>query len=73
MGTWEDYRQERWDLIDAGTEVIVPTREHGRGKGSGVELDRETVGVWTMSDGKAVHICFYPTLAEALEAAGLSE
>jgi uncharacterized protein len=73
MGTWEDYRQERSDLIDAGDEVIVPTWEHGRGKGSGVELDRETVGVWTMRDGKAVHIRFYPTLSDALAAVGLSE
>jgi len=73
MGTWDDYRQERRDLIDAGIEVIVPTREHGRGNGSGLELDRQTVGVWTMRDGKAVRIRFYPTLPEALEAVGLSE
>src|SRR5215212_5135710 len=73
MGTWEDYRQERKGLIDAGEEVIVPTLEHGRGKASGVELDRQTVGVWTMRDGKAVRIRFYPTVAEALEAVGLSE
>ena len=73
MGTWEDYRQERGDLVDAGAEVIVPTREHGRGKGSGIELDRDTFGVWTMRDGKAVHIRFYATLAEALEAVGVAE
>jgi ketosteroid isomerase-like protein len=73
MGTWEDYRQERRDLIDAGEEVVVPTLEHGRGKGSGVELDRQTVGVWTMRDGKAVRIRFYTTVAEALEAVELSE
>jgi ketosteroid isomerase-like protein len=73
MGTWEDYRQERRGLIDAGEEVVVPTLEHGRGKGSGVELDRQTVGVWTMRDGKAVRIRFYTTVAEALEAVELSE
>jgi ketosteroid isomerase-like protein len=26
LGTWEDYRQERDELIDAGDDVIVPTR-----------------------------------------------
>src|SRR4026209_1980769 len=32
LGTWEDYRQERDELVDAGDEVIVPVREYGRGK-----------------------------------------
>jgi ketosteroid isomerase-like protein len=74
MGTWEDYRQERGDLIDCGTdEVIVPTREYGRGKGSGVALSRATYGLWTLRDGKAVRIRFYSTLAEAKEAAGIGK
>ena len=72
VGTWEDYRQERDEPIDAGDEVILPTREYGRGKGSGVALERPTFGVWTMRAGKAVRIRFYSTLAEALEAVGLS-
>jgi ketosteroid isomerase-like protein len=73
LGTWEDYRQERDDPVDAGDEVIVPVREYGRGKGSGIALERVTFGVWTMRDGKAVRIRFYPTMAEALEAVGPSE
>jgi ketosteroid isomerase-like protein len=73
MGTWENYRQERDEPIGAGAEVVVPTRASGRGKGSGIELERRTFGVWTMRDGKAVRIRFYPTLSEALEAVGLSE
>ena len=73
MGTWEDYHQEREEPVDAGDQVILPTREHGRGKGSGAVLERLTFGVWTLRDGKAVHICFYSTMAEALEAVGLSE
>jgi uncharacterized protein len=73
MGTWEDYRQERDEPIDAGDQIILPTREYGRGKGSGLALERPTFGVWTMRDGKAVRIHFYSTMAEALEAVGLSE
>ena len=73
MGTWEDYRQERDEPIGAGAEVVVPVREHGRGKGSGIELERRTFGVWTIRDGKAVRIRFYPTMSEALEAVGLPE
>jgi ketosteroid isomerase-like protein len=53
--------------------VIVPTREYGRCKGGGLNLNRLTVGVWTLRDGRVVRIRFYPTKAEALEAVGLSE
>jgi ketosteroid isomerase-like protein len=74
LGTWEDYRQVLDELIDlVGDEVLAVVREFGRGKGSGIEVERPTAGVWTMRDGKAVRIRFYPGKAEALEAAGLSE
>jgi ketosteroid isomerase-like protein len=72
MGTWEDYRQERDEPVDAGDQVILPTREYGRGKGSGVALERPTFGVWTMRNDKAVRVRFYATMADALEAVGLS-
>jgi len=73
LGTWEDYRQEVDEVIDLGDEVLVVVREFGRGKGSGIEVERPTAGVWTLRDGKAVRIRFYAGKAEALEAAGLSE
>jgi ketosteroid isomerase-like protein len=74
LGTWEDYRQEIDEVIDLGEdEVVVVLREFGRGKGSGIEVERPTAGVWTLRDGKAVRIRFYAGKAEALEAAGLSE
>ena len=72
LGTWEDYRQEQEEFIDAGDEVVVCVREHGRGKGSGLELARATFGVWTLNDGRAVRIRFYGTKVEALAAVGLS-
>ena len=72
LGTWNDYRQERDEFIDAGDSVIVSVREHGRGKGSGLELTRVTFGVWTLRGGRAVRISFYGTREEAFEAVGLS-
>jgi ketosteroid isomerase-like protein len=73
LGTWEDYRQEQDEFVDAGDEVVVAVREYGRGKGSGLALERRTFGVWTIRDGKVARIRFYTTMAEALEAVGLSE
>ena len=74
MGTWDDFRQELDELIDGGdTEVIAVVREFGRGKGSGIALERPTVGLWTMRDGKAVRIRFFERREDALEAVGVSE
>ena len=74
LGTWEDYRQELDEVIDAGDdEVIALVRESGRGKGSGIELERGTAGVWTLRDGKVVQIRFYERREAALEALGLKE
>jgi ketosteroid isomerase-like protein len=73
LGTWEDYRQEQDEFIDAGDEVVVAVREYGRGKGSGLPLERPTFGVWTICRGKVVGIRFYPERAHALKAVGLEE
>ncbi len=71
LGTWEDYRQELEEIIDTpGDEVIVLVREFGRGKGSGIEVERPTAGMWTIRDRKAVRIRFYPDRDAALEALG---
>jgi ketosteroid isomerase-like protein len=74
IGTWEDYRQELDELIDAGdNEVIALVREFGRGIGSGIELERPTAGVWTLRNGKAVRIRFYEGREAALEAVALRD
>ena len=50
------------------------SREAGRGKGSGVEVQTHlTAHLWTLKDGKAVQMQSYWERSDALEAAGLSE
>jgi ketosteroid isomerase-like protein len=74
IGTWEDYRMELDALVDAGdSEVIALVRELGRGKASGIELERPTAGVWTLRNGKVIRIRFYERRQAALEALGLAE
>ena len=62
-------------FIDAGDDhVLVFSREGGRGKGSGAEVQTHlTAHLWTLKDGKAVRMHSYWERAEALEAVGLSE
>jgi ketosteroid isomerase-like protein len=70
----EDYRMEPERFIDAGDErVVVFSREGGRGKGSGAEVQTHlTAHLWTLDEGKAVRMQSYWERADALEAVGLA-
>ena len=71
-GAWIDYRLEIEDLIDAGDHVLVTTRESGRGKGSGMKIDQQSFGVFTLRDGQIIRWKVFLARGDALEAAGLS-
>ncbi len=56
-----------------GLTLAPVLREIGRGKGSGVAVDRPLATLYTVIDGKIVRITTFRTEQEALEAAGLRE
>jgi len=74
--TWEEgfasERMEAEELVDAGDQIVVTVRHHGRGRASGIEVDQRFAMVWTLSGGRAVRMDVYPTREEALKAVGLS-
>ena len=70
---WGNYDEVLEELIDAGEQVIVGATGRGRGRASGAEVEWSQYGVWTIRDGKVIRVVWFPTRAEALEAAGLSE
>ena len=72
-GTWEAFRMELEELIDAGDHVIGIEHQSGRGRGSGLPLAQMYFSVFTLGDGKVTRIAWFQTRAQALEAAGLSE
>jgi ketosteroid isomerase-like protein len=59
------------EFIEAGERVVVLGTLRGRGRGSGVEVERPQGYVWTIRDGRAVRFEWYPDQGKALEAAGL--
>jgi ketosteroid isomerase-like protein len=74
LDTFDDFRQEPVELIDAGEDKVIPVlRVTGRAKLSGVETDLTYAALYTFRDGKIAVGREYFTRAEALEAAGLSE
>ena len=72
-GTWDDYRVVVEELIEAGSSVVVVGREIGRGKGSGVPIQRQVAQLWTLHRGRIIRWEIFPDKAAALEAAGLWE
>jgi ketosteroid isomerase-like protein len=74
MGAFEDYEFEVEHLTDlGGGTVAVVVVERGRGKGSGVPVERTMAGLYTVIDSKIVRITGFPSEREALQALGLSE
>ncbi len=72
-GTWDEYAIDPIEFIDAGQSVVITVREHGRGKTSGVPVERQQTQVWTFRNGRIVRWELFGERADALEAAGLSE
>jgi ketosteroid isomerase-like protein len=72
---FDDYRMVPEEFIDAGEDqVLVFSREGGRGKGSGAAVQTNpTAHLWTLRNGKAIRMQSYWERADALKAAGLSE
>jgi ketosteroid isomerase-like protein len=73
LGMWDELRFEPERFIDLGDDVVVRVTVHTRGKGSGVPLTVHVAHAFTLRDGLVTRHVLYPDLAEALEAAGLSQ
>ena len=71
IDTFDDFRIEPVELIDAGGDTVVGVlRFGGRAKLSGVETDSTFGVVFSIRNGKIARGREYGTRAEALEAAG---
>jgi ketosteroid isomerase-like protein len=73
-GTFEDFRWEVEQLRDLGPgTVLAVLTETGRGKGSGVPVDRPLASLYTLIDGKIVRVTTFSSEEGALEAVGWRE
>jgi ketosteroid isomerase-like protein len=73
LEVWERYVWEPEEVRDEGDVVVALLRTTGRGRGSGVEIERKTAMIWTVRAGKALGLRFYREPERALEAVGLQE
>jgi ketosteroid isomerase-like protein len=70
---WEDLRPQAREFLDAGKRVVVTGRMIGKGKGSGVQVERDFAGIWTVHHGRIVRWDICSDRAQALKSAGLAE
>jgi ketosteroid isomerase-like protein len=70
---FSEYYVENLDYVEAGDCVLVPSRQWGVGRESGIRTEVELTTLYELGDGKIVRIQQFDALGEALEAAGLSE
>jgi hypothetical protein len=68
---FSEYHVENLDYIEAGDCVLVPSRQWGVGRESGIRTELELTTLCELRDGKIARIQQFDTLNEALEVAGL--
>jgi ketosteroid isomerase-like protein len=77
QGRYEDWEHRSFDaveIIDAPPNAVIALgRMRGKGRASGVDVEANSVTVWTLRHGKVSQIKLYRTRAEALRAVGLAE
>jgi ketosteroid isomerase-like protein len=73
LATWDSFRSEAEEFIDAGDRVVVYVHLRGVLKGSPFEVESKQADVYTFLDGKIIRIENYSDRAEALEGVGLVE
>ena len=71
--SWESWRWDPEEFIEAGERVVAVLRVHATGRQSGVDVERVDGAVWTLREGRCVRLDYYGSREEALEAAGLRE
>jgi ketosteroid isomerase-like protein len=71
---WDDFRLDLIDVIDVSDDVVISvTRQRGRGRESGIDMDFEVYFVAHGRDGMTNRLEMFFSREQALKAAGLEE
>ena len=73
VGAWDEWREEIEEMRDVGSRVLVLSVQRGRGKGSGVEVEARYAMLYDVHGGRITTMRMFGSVAQAFEAAGLSE
>jgi ketosteroid isomerase-like protein len=70
---WVDLKVTVEEIVHAGDQVVLVVHHQARGRKSGIEVDTRFYPVYTLREGKVSRVDEFEEMAEALEAAGLSD
>jgi ketosteroid isomerase-like protein len=70
---WDDYRIDILRIADMNNKVIVTTKQGGRGKGSGVQVETKFSFLFSVRAGKITEWRIFMREKDALDAVGLAE
>jgi ketosteroid isomerase-like protein len=74
IDTFDDFRFEIEEIVDAGDHVLVMAAVRGTGKDSGIDVSSPSfANVWTIRGDEIVRMEAMPNRAAGMEALGLSE
>lgn len=73
LSGWEGWRAEAEEYLEFGDQVVVLASYHGRGKGSGVEINQQGAHVFKLRDGKIVRMEIFASRERALESVRSAE
>jgi ketosteroid isomerase-like protein len=73
LAAWDEWREEIEEIRDLDSRVLVISKQRGRAKGSGIEVETRYAVLYEIQDDLITAMTLYATAAEALEAAGLRE
>jgi ketosteroid isomerase-like protein len=72
IGAFQEWDYDVVEMIDEGTLVAACIHQRGRGKASGAMVRQAFWQIWTIRDGKAVHVTHVNERADALAALGMA-
>jgi ketosteroid isomerase-like protein len=73
MDAWAEFTIVPEKFLDLGERVLVLTRERGRGRASGIEVQSQpTAHLWTLDQGQVVRFQVFWDREEGLRAAGVA-
>lgn len=73
LEAWETFTVELEEIIPVGDNLVACVIQHGRGRGSGVEVNMRSAYVLTIRDGQTTRLHLYPDKATALAVARRSD
>jgi len=68
---WETFTWEPTDVKEADDVVLALIHSVGRGRGSGVEIDRDSAMLWRIPQKTLLALTFYRDPSAARQAAGI--